>query len=51
MVYFYIQSCYYLINYLHPKLKSRSPTALRVGMDMADPLASLQENQHAQVLL
>jgi len=32
---------------LRPKLRSKRPTTLRVGMDMADPVAPLQGNQHA----
>jgi len=35
------------IPQLCPKLRSKRPTTLRMGMDMADPLAPLQGNQHA----
>jgi len=36
---------------LCPKLRSKRPSTLRVGMDMADPLALLQGNQHARIPL
>jgi len=37
------------IPQLCPKLRSKRPTAFRVDMDMADPFAPLQGNQHARV--